>query len=136
MNPTFESIEQPTLLLDEAAARRNIRFMAEKATRLGLVFRPHFKTHQSAVIGEWFRDNSARSYKAILVFGSHQLIHKSALQLPLQLRVAQSLLIGECCGVGRMFLDQASAGDRLSKAMLVSFLANLAALLIGLIVFG
>jgi len=56
MNPTFESIEQPTLLLDEAAARRNIRFMAEKATRLGLVFRPHFKTHQSAVIGEWFRE--------------------------------------------------------------------------------
>jgi D-serine deaminase-like pyridoxal phosphate-dependent protein len=55
MNPTFEGIDQPTLLLDEAAARRNIHFMAEKARRLDVHFRPHFKTHQSAVIGEWFR---------------------------------------------------------------------------------
>lgn len=30
--------------------------MAEKASRLGLRFRPHFKTPQSAEIGEWFRD--------------------------------------------------------------------------------
>ncbi len=30
--------------------------MAEKASRQGIRFRPHFKTHQSAAIGEWFRD--------------------------------------------------------------------------------
>lgn len=55
MNPTFDSIDEPTLLLDEDTARRNIQIMAEKARRLGIRFRPHFKTHQSAVIGEWFR---------------------------------------------------------------------------------
>lgn len=30
--------------------------MASKATRNRLKFRPHFKTHQSATIGNWFRD--------------------------------------------------------------------------------
>jgi D-serine deaminase-like pyridoxal phosphate-dependent protein len=30
--------------------------MAQKARRHGLEFRPHFKTHQSAEIGNWFRD--------------------------------------------------------------------------------
>lgn len=30
--------------------------MVRKANDLGLIFRPHFKTHQSAEIGEWFRD--------------------------------------------------------------------------------
>jgi D-serine deaminase-like pyridoxal phosphate-dependent protein len=30
--------------------------MAAKARRSGVRFRPHFKTHQSAVVGGWFRD--------------------------------------------------------------------------------
>lgn len=30
--------------------------MAEKAHRSGILFRPHFKTHQSIVIGRWFRE--------------------------------------------------------------------------------
>lgn len=55
MTFTFASIEAPTLLLDEQVARSNIHRMAEKARRFRLSFRPHFKTHQSAVIGEWFR---------------------------------------------------------------------------------
>jgi D-serine deaminase-like pyridoxal phosphate-dependent protein len=48
-------ITRPTLILNEAIARRNIARMADKARRSGVRFRPHFKTHQSAVIGEWFR---------------------------------------------------------------------------------
>ena len=55
MNPYFASIEEPTLLLNEQRARANIHKMADKAHRFDLRFRPHFKTHQSAVIGEWFR---------------------------------------------------------------------------------
>lgn len=50
----YDSIEQPVLLLDETRARANIAFMAEKAARNGVRFRPHFKTHQSAEIGSWF----------------------------------------------------------------------------------
>ena len=51
----FDRILKPTLLLDENAARANIRAMAGKARAAGVAFRPHFKTHQSLEIGEWFR---------------------------------------------------------------------------------
>lgn len=49
-------ITEPTLLLDEERVRHHIRAMAEKARRQGIQFRPHFKTHQSAEIGRWFRE--------------------------------------------------------------------------------
>ena len=35
--------------------------MAEKAARQGVVLRPHFKTHQSHLIGNWFRDHGVSS---------------------------------------------------------------------------
>ncbi len=43
------------MLLDEAKCRANIRKMTEKARAAGVTFRPHFKTHQSAEVGEWFK---------------------------------------------------------------------------------
>jgi D-serine deaminase-like pyridoxal phosphate-dependent protein len=52
----FLNIQTPTLLLDKQKALRNLERMAEKARRSGVRFRPHFKTHQSAEIGEWYRD--------------------------------------------------------------------------------
>ena len=51
----FPQIEKPTLLLDSARAVRNIQCMCRKANEQQVRFRPHFKTHQSAEIGEWFR---------------------------------------------------------------------------------
>lgn len=57
-------IQHPTLLLKGNVAKANIKRMAEKAKRLGLRFRPHYKTHQSAEIGEWFR---AEGVEAITV---------------------------------------------------------------------
>ncbi len=54
LNP--EAIQKPTLLLNKDIAKRNIFKMAEKAAESQVRFRPHFKTHQSAVIGEWFRE--------------------------------------------------------------------------------
>ena len=35
--------------------------MAAKAQRHKLKFRPHFKTHQSATIGNWFRDAGVKA---------------------------------------------------------------------------
>ncbi|MBN2775857.1 MAG: alanine racemase, partial [Prolixibacteraceae bacterium] len=35
----------------------NIERMAKKAGKFNMEFRPHFKTHQSAKIGEWFRQS-------------------------------------------------------------------------------
>jgi D-serine deaminase-like pyridoxal phosphate-dependent protein len=57
----FSKIKKPTLLLDESKCRKNIRIMAGKASSSGTIFRPHFKTHQSAEIGKWFRDEGVDS---------------------------------------------------------------------------
>ena len=46
----------PSLLLDKSKCLRNIERMAATAARHRLVFRPHFKTHQSAQVGNWFRE--------------------------------------------------------------------------------
>lgn len=48
-------LKRPALLLDESKCRKNIAFMSSKAQRYNLILRPHFKTHQSAIIGEWMR---------------------------------------------------------------------------------
>lgn len=52
----LDELEKPTLLVNPNIARRNIAFMAGKARRQSIRFRPHFKTHQSAAVGEWFRE--------------------------------------------------------------------------------
>jgi len=49
-------IIKPSLILDQQKCLKNIEFMTEKAKKHNLKFRPHFKTHQSSIIGNWFRD--------------------------------------------------------------------------------
>lgn len=49
-------VVKPSLVVNEDRCRNNISVMASKARRLGLKFRPHFKTHQSWAAGRWFRD--------------------------------------------------------------------------------
>jgi D-serine deaminase-like pyridoxal phosphate-dependent protein len=49
-------IIEPTVLLNAKTCQDNIQKIATKARQNGLHFRPHFKTHQSAEISEWFRD--------------------------------------------------------------------------------
>lgn len=48
-------ITRPTLIVDKEICLRNIENMAKKAAKYNLKFRPHFKTHQSEKIGEWFK---------------------------------------------------------------------------------
>jgi len=52
----MDNIVRPTLVLDKDICLKNIERMAQKAKSKNLNFRPHFKTHQSAEVGEWFRD--------------------------------------------------------------------------------
>ena len=49
-------IEKPTLVLDVEKCKANIAFMANKAAASNVIFRPHFKTHQSLEIGQWFKE--------------------------------------------------------------------------------
>ena len=46
---------EPTMVLNEDVCKSNIARMAQKAKAARVTFRPHFKTHQSREIGEWFR---------------------------------------------------------------------------------
>ncbi|MBT7618291.1 MAG: alanine racemase [Calditrichaeota bacterium] len=57
----LKNITKPTLILDKNRAITNIRQMAKKARISDVVFRPHFKTHQSAEIGEWFRKDGVQA---------------------------------------------------------------------------
>ena len=52
----LDQLDVPTLLVNPSIARKNIAQMADKARLQGVRLRPHFKTHQSARVGEWFRE--------------------------------------------------------------------------------
>ena len=63
----------PVLLVSESISRENIRRMAEKVRMYGLLFRPHFKTHQSLTTAQWFREEgitaiTVSSVKMALMF--------------------------------------------------------------------
>ncbi|MFC1887936.1 alanine racemase [Candidatus Cloacimonadota bacterium] len=49
-------LTKPTLIINKEQVIANIEKMAGKARSHNLFFRPHFKTHQSKMIGELFRD--------------------------------------------------------------------------------
>src|SRR5699024_12146583 len=57
----MDNISTPTLLLDEQVCRTNISRMVRKAEKHQLDFKPHMKTHQSAAIGEWLREEGVQS---------------------------------------------------------------------------
>lgn len=50
------NLSRPQAIIFEKKCRRNIKNMAQKAMDMNAIFRPHFKTHQSAEIGQWFRE--------------------------------------------------------------------------------
>lgn len=54
-------IDEPILLLDEQRVQVNIRRMADKAERYSVRLKPHFKTHQSRIVGEWIRRYGVRA---------------------------------------------------------------------------
>ena len=49
-------LTSPTLLVNKKICLSNIERMVAKAKASDTILRPHFKTHQSAEIGSWFRD--------------------------------------------------------------------------------
>jgi len=57
----MKEIIRPTLVIDKEICQRNIERMVQRAKEHHLLFRPHFKTHQSAEIGEWVREFGVRA---------------------------------------------------------------------------
>ncbi|MFX1251557.1 MAG: alanine racemase [Promethearchaeota archaeon] len=68
-------IEKPTLILHKERVLKNIERMATKAKRSRVRLRPHFKTHQSAQIGAWFKDYvktiTVSSVEMAIYFANH-----------------------------------------------------------------
>lgn len=54
-------LTKPTLLLDEQKCRANISKMTRKARKHVVDLQPHFKTHQSWVVGDWYREAGVKS---------------------------------------------------------------------------
>ncbi len=54
-------VVKPTVLIDRQKAIRNIEQMLAKTKTSNTLFRPHFKTHQSAEIGDWFKQRGIKS---------------------------------------------------------------------------
>ncbi|GAB4143237.1 MAG: D-TA family PLP-dependent enzyme [Ignavibacteriales bacterium] len=52
----MKKIIQPEFLIDKEKVLSNIKMMKNKTDKSRIVFRPHFKTHQSREIGRWFRE--------------------------------------------------------------------------------
>jgi D-serine deaminase-like pyridoxal phosphate-dependent protein len=52
----ISNIKRPTLVIRESVCRANIDRMLSKAKASDVIFRPHFKTHQSLDTGQWFRE--------------------------------------------------------------------------------
>lgn len=73
----MNEITSPTLLVDPRKCKKNIARMCEKASANNIKFSPHFKTHQSSDIGEWFREVGVHSITVSsvdmgLYFANHQ----------------------------------------------------------------
>lgn len=69
-------ITKPTLLLDPKTCKSNIQKMTQKARRSNVRLVPHFKTHQSHEVGEWFREAgvtaiTVTSVKMAVYFAGH-----------------------------------------------------------------
>ncbi|WP_370088480.1 alanine racemase [Ekhidna sp.] len=53
-------IKTPTLLIDKEKCIRNIDRMVSKSVKAGASLRPHFKTHFSGEIGNWFKEKGVK----------------------------------------------------------------------------
>tara|TARA_B100001057_G_scaffold501172_1_gene621528 strand:- start:4597 stop:5667 length:1071 start_codon:yes stop_codon:yes gene_type:complete len=51
---------RPTLLLNKDISVSNIKKLKKKVDKYNIILRPHFKTHQSIQVGEWYRDEGIK----------------------------------------------------------------------------
>jgi D-serine deaminase-like pyridoxal phosphate-dependent protein len=84
------SVKKPSLLISSYICRKNIHTMALKAIESNVIFRPHFKTHQSAVIAEWFREDGVTAITVSSVSMAQYFAHHGwkdiTIALPVNLR--------------------------------------------------
>ena len=114
-------VERPAAVIDPARVRRNIERMVARAARAGVRLRPHFKTHQSAAIGDWFRDYGVRAVTVSSVAMARYFAQHGwddiTLAVPVNLREVEA--IDELAGTSDLGLlvDDESAAQALGSAL-------------------
>ncbi|CUS47630.1 MAG: putative amino acid aldolase or racemase [Idiomarinaceae bacterium HL-53] len=95
MKINWSTLTVPTVLVNRTRAKRNIANMKARAEGAEVQLRPHFKTHQSHIIGKWFGEPettpiAVSSLSMALYFADHrwQDIH---LAIPLNPREIPAL---------------------------------------------
>ena len=71
----MRNLQHPILLIDRQKSLNNILRMKEKVSRNNLLFRPHFKTHQSGYIGEIFKNEGIEAITVSSVQMALQFIY-------------------------------------------------------------
>jgi D-serine deaminase-like pyridoxal phosphate-dependent protein len=117
----LDLVDKPVLILDKTIALENFVRLAQKASAHNVAFRPHFKTHQSAAIGAWFRDYgitavTVSSVDMALYFANHGW-HDITIAFPINLR--QLTVINELAQRVRLhlLLDSMYAAKTLSAVL-------------------
>ncbi|OLS20228.1 MAG: D-threo-3-hydroxyaspartate dehydratase [Candidatus Heimdallarchaeota archaeon LC_3] len=70
------SIIKPTAVIWKTRAKNSIKSMLDKVSNSNIELRPHFKTHQSSILGEWFREEGVNkitvsSVEMAVYFANH-----------------------------------------------------------------
>ena len=95
MQQILEKVVRPTLVVNEKQARSNIEQMVSKAQRNGVTFRPHFKTHQSIEIGNWYKESGVHQITVSSVEMAEQFANAGwkdiTIAFPVNIREWQSL---------------------------------------------
>ncbi len=115
----LSSIAKPTLLLDKDKCKRNILRMTGKASDQRIELRPHFKTHQSSQIGEWFREKGSNKITVSSVGMAQYFVQAGwkdiTIAFPLNIREIESIKsLSLNCKLGLMVLDPTTV-DTLGK---------------------
>ncbi|MBN1340379.1 MAG: alanine racemase [Bacteroidales bacterium] len=115
----YSRITSPALLIDSRKAKRNIRNMAVKAEKAGVDFRPHFKTHQSAEIGNWFRESGVNKITVSSVMMAEYFQHHGwdniTIAFPVNHREINRInALAEKCDLN-LLIDSADTGAFISE---------------------
>jgi D-serine deaminase-like pyridoxal phosphate-dependent protein len=91
----MKNITQPTLLIDHEKVVSNIHKMKQKVDESGVIFRPHFKTHQNKEVGHWFRNEGVSKITVSSVAMAEEFAHQGwediTIAFPINLRELENI---------------------------------------------
>lgn len=74
-HPVYESIARPTLVIRKSQAMKNLAKVLGKTMSRNILCRPHFKTHQSVTVGNWYREAGIKAITVSSVEMAEKFAH-------------------------------------------------------------